>query len=64
MDCIVHGVTKSRTQLSDFHFIYKKVLTDIESKWWSRCPLFSKKSVLDSNGDLRVNCGTIPRGGL
>ena len=20
MDCIVHGVTKSRTQLSDFHF--------------------------------------------
>ena len=22
MDCIVHGVTKSRTQLSDFHFHY------------------------------------------
>ena len=22
MDCIVHGVTKSRTQLSDFHFSY------------------------------------------
>ena len=21
MDCIVHGVTKSRTQLSDFHFL-------------------------------------------
>ena len=21
MDCIVHGVTKSRTQLSNFHFI-------------------------------------------
>ena len=21
MDCIVHGVTKSRTQLSDFHFV-------------------------------------------
>ena len=21
MDCIVHGVTKSRTRLSDFHFI-------------------------------------------
>ena len=21
MDCIVHGVTKSRTQLSDFHFM-------------------------------------------
>ena len=23
MDCIVHGVTKSRTQLSDFHFTSK-----------------------------------------
>ena len=23
MDSIVHGVTKSRTQLSDFHFHYK-----------------------------------------
>ena len=22
MDCIVHGVTKSRTRLSDFHFIF------------------------------------------
>ena len=22
MDCIVHGVTKSQTQLSDFHFYY------------------------------------------
>ena len=22
MDCIVHGVTKSRTQLSDFHYFY------------------------------------------
>ena len=21
MDCIVHGVTKSQTQLSDFHFL-------------------------------------------
>ena len=29
MDCIVHGVTKSRTQLSDFHFHFvtlKKIL--------------------------------------
>ena len=30
MDCIVHGVTKSQTQLSDFHFhlqmIYSTVL--------------------------------------
>ena len=25
MDCIVHGVAKSRTRLSDFHFNMKKV---------------------------------------
>ena len=24
MDCIVHGITKSRTQLSDFHFHVRK----------------------------------------
>ena len=27
MDCIVQGVAKSRTQLSDFHF-YSKAITD------------------------------------
>ena len=26
MDCIVHGVTKSRTQLSDFHFQFSVLL--------------------------------------
>ena len=25
MDCIVHGVAKSGTWLSDFHFLYRKV---------------------------------------
>ena len=25
MDCIVHGVTKSRSQLSDFHFPYANI---------------------------------------
>ena len=25
MDCIVHGVTKSQTRLSDFHFTSKEV---------------------------------------
>ena len=28
MDCIVHGVTKSRTQLSNFHFRLEKNLMD------------------------------------
>ena len=26
MDCIVHGVAKSRTQLSDFHFTSQEIL--------------------------------------
>ena len=30
MDCIVHGVAKSRTQLSDFHFhfVTKNIISD------------------------------------
>ena len=37
MDCIVHGVAKSRTQLNDFHFyfslltIWKEVILDQHS---------------------------------
>ena len=30
MDCIVHGVTKSQTQLSDFHFTSLHKLQNIE----------------------------------
>ena len=29
MDCIVHGVAKSRTQLSDFHFIWLQSPVDL-----------------------------------
>ena len=25
MDCIVHGVTKNQTQLSDFHFHFQEI---------------------------------------
>ena len=32
MDCIVHGVTKSRTQLSDFHFHFHPSFTDEETE--------------------------------
>ena len=28
MDCIVHGVAKSQTLLSDFHYIYSRVRTE------------------------------------
>ena len=31
MDCIVHGVAKSRTQLSDFHFFPLSYFTDVKT---------------------------------
>ena len=31
MDCIVHGVARSRTQLSDFHFSLK---VDLKLQYW------------------------------
>ena len=37
MDCIVHGVSKSQTQLSDFHASYP----------WQKCPLFTVFLVID-----------------
>ena len=39
MDCIVHGVTKSRTQLRDFHFhslLYDPILTFIHDYYKNR----------------------------
>ena len=30
MDCIVHGVAKSQTQLSDFHFHFLPLLSDVK----------------------------------
>ena len=60
MDCIVHGVAKSRTRLSDFHSRYKLIPNSYLTKnsynskgfpWW----LSSKESAC-SVGDL----GSIP----
>ena len=34
MDCIVHGVTKSRTWLSDFHFHFTFLLWFVFSGWF------------------------------
>ena len=31
MDCIVHGIIKSQTQLSDFHFTFKLILLHLSS---------------------------------
>ena len=43
MDCIAHGVTKSRTQLSDFHFwashpngFSRMLYWDVYEKYWRR----------------------------
>ena len=42
MDSVVHGVTKSRTQLSDFHF-----LSLIGKSLWSFCPFIFPPSIRD-----------------
>ena len=31
MDCIVHGATKSQTQLSDFHFQFPDIIVVVKS---------------------------------
>ena len=33
MDCIVHGVTKSRTQRSDFHFQFQGYKEKVTLLW-------------------------------
>ena len=37
MDCIVHGVAKSQTRLSDFHFGLSTLLDETEGKWPLTC---------------------------
>ena len=32
MDCIVHGVTKNQTQLSDFHFHFQEIARQRERR--------------------------------
>ena len=51
MDCIVHGVAKSRTRLSDFHFHFQVqqmeefwVLVIIEHGIWRNNLIISKKT--------------------
>ena len=46
MDCIVHGVAKSQTQLSDFHFIYICI---------SQAHIHTLSMPEDSNTKERVN---------
>ena len=60
-DCIVHAVTKSRTQLSDFHFHFSDPLKmdDTHLHWWGW--IFFTQST-NSNANLFWNTSTdIPR---
>ena len=43
MDCIVHGVVKSWTQLNDFHF--ESNMYEMASHYFSWCFLIVKKNV-------------------
>ena len=57
MDCIVHGVAKSRTQLSNFHFnggeVEKEMATHSSILYW-RIPWTEEFSGLQSMGPQRV----------
>ena len=67
MDCTVHGVTKSQTRLSDFHFLYSLVrkFSLIRLKLLSGCvsPVccFLNKSpgVVAAAGKLLQSCPTL-----
>ena len=48
MDSVVHGVTTSWTQLSDFHF-----LSLIGKSLWSFCPFISPPSIRDLGLEVR-----------
>ena len=46
MDCIVHGVTKSQTRLSDFHFTSLHSTQHVSpTTWLLQQPLGSRRSV-------------------
>ena len=58
IDCIVHGVGKSQTQLGDFqYFSFKKDNIKIKKKWKNRSPSPRRPKVT-----LTVNMGPLWRG--
>ena len=73
MDCIVHGVTKSRTQLSDFHVTYvlSYVAACLLSRfsrvhlfvtlWTCRPPGFSDHGILQAR-ILKLGCHALLQG--
>ena len=54
MDSIVHGVTKSRTQLSDFHFHLEKEMATHSSTLAWEIPWTQEPGGLQSVGSQRV----------
>ena len=43
MDCVVHGVAKSRTRLSDFHFHAKEIRGKCEQYAWTKGRFFPER---------------------
>ena len=46
MDCIVYGVTKSQTRLSDFHFHFQRVWSGLSLWFWYAFPWWHSVSFL------------------
>ena len=51
MDCIVHGVAKSRTQLSDFHFQRTR---QVQKKWTSCQRLYTESLLIYEAVDTQL----------
>ena len=60
MDCIVHGVTKSQTRLSDFHFAYKikAEMEDLASCFFSVLQMRNTLIMLDYTSLYFFNSGS------
>ena len=57
MDCIVHGVAKSQTQLSDFHFHFHlpKKLSEPQVRQIQHTHLIGEKEIYFIKGDNKKN---------
>ena len=47
MDCMVHGVTKSQTQLSTFHFHMTQLVKNLPAMWETRVQSLGQEDPLE-----------------